>query len=982
MKKRIFAAFFALLVLASALPTSVFAENGSTDADTQPPLIIDDMFSGEAWSSDGFSLSSAVYTEENSHLASSDTDRGYSVFSSDSVEANTDASLSRIFEEKINLYGYAFLSFDYFISPSDTTSDAVYTMTVTAHAGDTSVSSSFAAAVGEWTNTTLSLSGWSKRSAVDSVSVSVSPSLSSGADAVSVLLCVDNLRAEGTADTVFEDRYMTPAFTAKSGAVNINADGSVSWNRSSYSSLSASISYSSPSEALGDNTLRAVLSASKETELYLTVFYEDDSTYKSDPIKINADTAPFAYYFSIPSPEKAVRFGFVCDSRSGGTVGIHGIDTLYMPVGTASASTLGTLDVCAFGADGSLNLRGTIASDAVANHIDGTLRIYAVPMYAAAEEVIAASAPIAEATMSTRYNITVEADRLPDGAYAMRYAAVIADGDEIFSVASLRLPDTDKAGAALPSGTDSLKGITNADISISAGLTELTVDLSALFGSPSTSKIYSLFGELYYFDSAVLAQLDASVKSLSLSGTDVYLRFVSLSDGTPTLITADTREDFRRLYAAVDYLTSRYSSADFGYVSGAVLGASVTDTSEGKASEDAIKSLVASAAVIRGAGTANIAGFRVLLPLGDSFVSLSPTLSSAELSMRLIAFYAEELGLADYGIMWQTDAVSSDNNTVGTDGIDRLNRFAGSLHGTAASFWLVKYTPSDLGYPSAASLMRSAVRAYYSLCSQTSPNGFILDTYGLPNLVLTDEFFTAFTLLDTNLGADTAAKLFSGDTSAPVLPAAAEKRAFSRSVTETSPLSGVSTLGQTLLFDYTDAFYTGGWFTLTEGGECMTVKADTGRAMRFSGGIMLPYAAKPLDISSAPILSFDIYADSERTYTLTVLSKSLSVSAPITVGTDEARISLDLSDFGGASSVTAILLTPTDGAEGFAYIKRIAVGSNTYTSDQLAAIFDESSVGSDTEEEAEKNIVELVALISAVAIVSALALVLFRRKAQ
>lgn len=971
MKKRIWAAFFILAALFTFISVHVYAEESSL-------FIIDEMTARSEWHSSSLTVSRSAYTDETSHLATSESDKGYLVFGASGAESGKELTARREFSELVNLYKYSTVSFDYNIS-ADADAAVSYTLTVTLFSGDSSVSSSFAAETGKWAKAYFPIGTWNKRSAVDAISVTVSPVFESGDGTAktAVAFCLDGIRAEGSTDTSYEDRFMTSSFSVKDGSVTNYTDGTVLWRHASASSISANISYSDAAEALGHNALRAVISVGTDTELRLTAAYTDGTVYESKAQTVAAGSDPVACYFSFPSPEKALRFALVSDTKLGGTVTLYGIDTVYLP--SASAETaLGTLDVCAIGADGSLNLRGTVTSDAVIEHIDGTIRIYAVPVYSSAEAAVLSSDPVAETTMTTRFNITVEPSDLPDGAAAMRYAVVIADKTSLISVCKPSLPETEKAGASLPSRSDSLKGITDAEITHEAGLTEISVDLGSLFGSPSSSKIYSSFGELYYFDTESLARLDSAVKAVSLSGTNVYLRITRTNeDSSPVLLSADDQKSFRELYTAVDFLTSRYSSDDYGYVNGIIVGSSVTDASALTEDSQKIRSLINAAAVVAGAGGKNIAGFRTILPMGDTFTDISPSLSSSELSLRLIAYYAGELGLGDYGIIWQTDTVLSSPDSHGVEGADAVSKYAASLYGAAPEYYFVKYTPADTAYSDSASLLKYAVRAYFAACTQSSVHGFIFDAKNADDAL----FDRVFAKIDTNGFSDAISSVLLPGEDMPLPSKTAEKRAFSRTVSSVTAKTAINTLGSAAIFDYTDSFYTGGWFNLSDSGECITVKTDSGRVMRFTDGIMYSCPSAPIDLSSSPVLSFELYADSIRSYSLTLISKSSSLSSEFTVTASSGRVFFDLSEFDGISAVTGILLRPTEPDTGYVYIKNVSAGSFLLTDEELTALFDSaSSNSSDAQSEPEENIVEIIAVVSVAAVISALTLSILRRK--
>lgn len=980
MKKRVAFIFSMLIVLIAVTSVHVRA-----DEESFSPLVIDDMANASTWNMSSIDVSHIEYTDETSSMASTEADSGYLCFTASELSSGGELSAARHFEEPVNLYNYSALSFNYFIPTNETLKSVTYNFTVTLSSSTSTISSSFAAVADKWTTAEISFEAWHKRNSVDEITITVTPifdtEASDSTEKLTTSFCVDGIVASRPADTSYEDKFMTSSFSVKDGTVTNYADGTVLWRRAAASSISANISYSSVSEAIGHNTLRVVLSANTDTELHFSAIYEDGTVYEGKSQTVSEGNGMIACYFSFPSPEKALRFAIASDTDLGGTVTLYGIDTLYMPV-SFTPTVLGTLDVCAFDANGSLNLRGTISSDTVAEHINGSICIYAVPLYAETEEIVLNSEPIAKATMTTRFNLTIDAASLPDGSAAMQYAVVISDKASLISVCEPLLPETKKAGASVPARSNSLKGITNADITHEAGLTEITVDLDSLFGTPSSSKIYSAFGELYYFSSEQLAELDSSVKAVSLSGTGVYLRLThsQADSSTSPLVSVNDEASFRELYTAVNFLTARYSSDEYGYVSGIIIGNSTSDVIGSAADADAVKSLVMTASVVCGAGGLNIADFKVIFPVNDTFMSVTPSLASSELMLRLITSYTAELGLSDYGILWQTDSVSSTQTKYGISSLDYVSKYTSSLDGNSPQFYFLKYTPADVNLTSHDLLLKSTVPAYFAACAQNSVQGFILNAADASS---DTDFSRIFAKLDTNMYASYLSEIYTSEDDIPRPSAVAEKRALTRTVSSIKVSSSIDVVGSAPMFDYNSSFNTGGWFSLSRSGECMTVKADNGRALRCTGGIMFSSATSPLDLSSASLLSFELYGSTATTYTFTLISANSVASVEVNIPEATDTIYIDLSEFSELSAVTGIILRPEKDSSSSLFIKNIRVNSYVLTDDELSEIFNANLIGKpSTPIPTEENIVEIIAVISVAAIISALFLILLRGKSK
>ena len=167
--------------------------------------------------------------------------------------------------------------------------------------------------------------------------------------------------------------------------------------------------------------------------------------------------------------------------------------------------------------------------------------------------------------------------------------------------------------------------------------TVIDVDLTKLLGTSSGGRLYTFGGEIYYFDSAFISELDTLIRCYSLTGARVYIRLLCTDPGLSAgdmeedkvsksahyyALRADDERSFGILYSAVDFLTSRYRSSEYGYVAGVIAGADASDTVS-KNSPGTNVSPVEYAKLLEGAmrliyevGCANISNFEVYLPMG------------------------------------------------------------------------------------------------------------------------------------------------------------------------------------------------------------------------------------------------------------------------------------------------------------------------------------------------------------------------------
>lgn len=955
--------------------------------------VIDNGSSPSQWSATvGTSVTKALYTDENRQLAVGEDDDGYVVCRKDAVAEGDTVTVHSTFTSSVSLYRYTdvnlWLSLDY------GSADTLFSVTVTLYSGTHEYAHTVELPAGQWQQISIPVDSWTDRDVFTAVAVSGSPMASGNApDASAPLICrIDNLTASGTADTAFADKFMTEAFTVSGGSYSFVNGSAVRLHHSVRAAVTFSPLYENVRDVSHHNTLYAVIASDTPTQIKLLLTYTDGNGYIGDVVTVSGDT-PTAYLFDCPNAASIESISFSMSSDTAGSIYIYNIDTFYIS-DTADTVTdtekIGSLDVCALTADGGINLRGTVDSDTVVSHLNGKLTVYAIPIYANAEEYLATAYPLATEDMTTRFNITIDVSDLPEGAKTMLYTVMVEDGDVRRTVASPRLPAVNGIGTTVPIRSRSLKGLAHTKVTASdaVAVTELTIDLSHLFGDLSSGRIYSAFGKLYYFNTEYLATLDAAIRSLSLSGTDVYVRLVESYIDTDEMtryrgITADSEDSFETLYAVVDFLTQRYRSAEYGYICGIIAGDSEADTVSAVDPQAIALTKARTAAVIHGVGAANIDGFRVLLPFGDSYIIGDGGSVPNELCLQYLARYADEFELSSYGIIWQTDSLSSDSVfTFGTDGMSALKQRLSSQKGISPSVIFVEYTPDTMP-DTASSLVRAYTEAYYSVCRASSTNGFIFKLGDSLDNAVWDDFIGYYSLLDTDKYAEVEAYIEANEGVTVTLSADAEKQRahpYTYTASETIHYMPPDIIGSYELFCYSDSYDTGGWFALDADGECVTVKTKSGRAMRsIGGGIMYSSASSPLDLTASPVIAIDAATSSEASYDLYIYSKTGVLTAPVTVNGDTA-VYLDISELSGLDAVYGMMLVPHSGDEEL-YINSISICSRELNGTELEALYQASMKPDDTAAP-EENIVQIVAVIFLSLTVTTAVLRLLRRRVK
>ncbi|MCD8002627.1 MAG: hypothetical protein LUG88_01685 [Clostridia bacterium] len=950
-------------------------------------------------------------------------------------------------EMNLYAYGGVTLSLNFTESDTSFSSDYEYVLTLTLYSGSPSSPEYTESAVispdGQWETLTFSLDGWTGRGHVTGVLIALTVSSSDEEttdDYSTVTLRLDALAATGSADTELEDKFTTPAVYSDGEALIYDGEALL-WGVGDGGSASWSFVFSDEASVSSHDTLRLVLISDIPVTLTLELYYRTaDADGGSDESAQTAsalgDGTFEVIYFDAADVwelDSAVLTVSVDDGGTGeasASIEIYGIDTLEYPVSVSSGT--GSLDSCRMTSDGVLSLGGTIPSSTVAEYIDGRLSVYAVPVYADVDGTIESAEPIATSDMTTRFKIKIDEDDLPEGYDAMLFVVVIEaeisldsvddsgddsvddsadDGGEAETAEETAADDSgtaetvttdapattetvkirvgkplpisyDGIGASVFSRSGSIKGICADFLTIDglAAETVVTVDITELLGGGSSGRIYTYGGTVYYFDGSCLSSLDAKIKPLSLSGTRCLLYITGGEDYGGDVYIGESG----LLFAVVDFLCDRYSSDDYGYISGVVLDMSDV----GGTTEERAFAAAASLSALYTVGRHRIDGVYVYLSVagGDSSADFAELITYID----FISAYMTGFGGVGWGIYLETESMAS---------VSLFWQRVSASDGTSPSRLAVEYTPIIFSYPSAGSAMYDYISAYYTAAGYEYVTDFIFDATGTDmgeNAEIYTEFLTLFAKLDTNLYAaaeDAANEAALSEGLSPSIglddeAAASRAHPFTYSSSAAKYTKPSDAIGEYTLFDFTSAYDTNDWFS---GGtsECSSVKLGSARAMRaesaYDGIIYAP--AGGLDLSGASVLKITCASDmGEGTRFLAVfISDTGAYTVEFYPGNiDDGDVYLDISGFDGAGSVRAIYIhaardgntgenTGDNGAgtAGSFYVRTISVLSDTLDDDALCELYASANVDDADGEAYETNAVMIAAVVFAAVVVTA-----------
>lgn len=260
--------------------------------------------------------------------------------------------------------------------------------------------------------------------------------------------------------------------------------------------------------------------------------------------------------------------------------------SVFVPsVHAVADDNLGTIERCFFDSSTSQAvISGTVSHKLLVSSGDAELELYRILPWENIETVVFSSDPLMRFPVKVRFDFTVPCRTLAEKNSMFALIVAYSDGKkELLTVphyiehtsgtlSSLGFKGvaTDKHSAALESG---------------AGCAIVDIFLDKLENGKRSGYFYSIDDNSFYYDRDYIDTLDTVIRSYCASDTDILLRFLVSSDGqklacTPDFadlalyrgIVVDSSDALTQVYAYTDFLCSRYCSAEFGKVTGIILG--------------------------------------------------------------------------------------------------------------------------------------------------------------------------------------------------------------------------------------------------------------------------------------------------------------------------------------------------------------------------------------------------------------------------
>lgn len=651
-----------------------------------------------------------------------------------------------------------------------------------------------------------------------------------------------------------------------------------------------------------------------------------------------------------------------------------------------------------------INASGTLDSSVFAKHSNWKLAVYAVPPGTSEFDVIKQSdaLPLAEINVSIKFEFSFKIKDVFDR-YS-RYALFLRSPENEFLLTTeAQYPEV---ASSFEHNEESsyYKGIStdfsSALTDINPGTAIIPIYWDELFSSTPTSMFYVVENRQYFFEKNAIDKLDSAIRSMSTSGTKIYLRLLKKAlpgQGGAEYEMPDVydRETLMQIHAAISFFVDRYSNQNTGFLTGFIVGkgwnspdkynyAQTTDP------EDYTDRCGLYAVVVANAARSINPNIDIVLPIdGNAFAENTATEGEGEEGEQenfsksfirsLLAYFDASL----YAAIKLSFIVDADTTPLGItndsvkDGIDlgyendeglfyagaheSFSDFISALsreYGSCPERYIFSWAPDAT--LSGAALSAAYVYSYYALFSDSKVFAFALDLSKYPSAL--GELAHVMKYIDTDKGADSLkpiATLFGKDdwneifSAFDIIKTRTKKIAHSKGQID----SNLQYYGIFPYFEFANSNLTEGWY---EGADCDGIKIDyfenSQKSLRAylslenttSFGEIQYLFGYPENMIYTPILRFDLRISDSRENSLYELKLILDADDQryegvcVIDGNKSVSVDFDVYQFVRSNKVNSIRLcvrsldAPSEDCSLWLY--DIMGCSNSYDSSSLAEL--------------------------------------------
>lgn len=412
-----------------------------------------------------------------------------------------------------------------------------YTVRLTLYSGMETYQAEALVPGGDWYVFEADIDAWTLRTAVNLCEITVETE----GEAV-YGFWIGSISGGGGANLRQVDAYMTFGFTAEGGEATYQ-DGVYLLDAGSDGSMTivADAARTEYSTTAGRTALRIVLRNAREGgEISLAVSAAasaDQEFLIASNSSLYGGENTYLLAFDETIALRAYRLSFRgLYADVGENVELVSVSLETFPETADAGDDLpGQMTKCSFSDDMcTLTVSGTLPASVVAEYIGAQIELYEIPMWESSETVFAASEPIAQMKISTRYSFAVDMSGRTDTAVMCRYAAVIRTDTACVPITPVRYPSYSTESRRSPASVTGLYASDSADV-FTANASSVLVDVyvDRLLGGKSgnvSGQLYIRGGVSFCFDYSYIKQLDAEIEFYLATGTAVYLRFLCGED--------------------------------------------------------------------------------------------------------------------------------------------------------------------------------------------------------------------------------------------------------------------------------------------------------------------------------------------------------------------------------------------------------------------------------------------------------------------
>lgn len=311
----------------------------------------------------------------------------------------------------------------------------------------------------------------------------------------------------------------------------------------------------------GANTLVLVLENYSASDVVsLNIHYDGGSVFSSE-LKISKHSSRSTY--TVPLDNSSELRGVELDlgGVSSGKIVVNSISAVSFF--GENASPIGQVSECSYSGK-AVALKGSLHYNSDLKHSTSKINVYALSPDETVDDILSGNLEpvIKGGDMAIRFEFSIPVNSIEDRLKRYAVAVVGEEGIELVDIPvypSVSVPEADHGFKGIETS-----GVFGA-IDVASNLTVLRVGTDSLMSKDKNGYMYTADSVRYFFDRDFISELDKQVKMLDGAGGHVYLRIADFEE-------LYSKDGQLGVYATVRFLCDRYSSSEYGKISGIIMG--------------------------------------------------------------------------------------------------------------------------------------------------------------------------------------------------------------------------------------------------------------------------------------------------------------------------------------------------------------------------------------------------------------------------